>query len=60
MIKKIVAIDKDSRDQFGWSVAMSGDGTKVIVGADNQDPDSLNDAGSAYIYELEPEPEPGY
>ena len=36
-------------DQFGWSVAMSTDGTKVIVGAKYEDTGG-GDAGSAYIY----------
>jgi hypothetical protein len=52
---KIVASDKEQDDRFGYSVAMSGDGTKVIVGAYQEDHDlaggaTLTDAGSAYIF----------
>ena len=51
METKIVASDKAADDRFGWSVAMSGDGEKVIVGAQSEDPDTITDAGSAYIYD---------
>ena len=37
-----------SGDQFGWSVAISGD--YAIVGASADDPSGVTDAGSAYIY----------
>jgi hypothetical protein len=52
---KIVALDKEQEDYFGYSVAMSGDGNKVIVGAyleddDLNDQNSRSNAGSAYIY----------
>tara|TARA_Y100000389_G_scaffold195548_1_gene227117 strand:+ start:719 stop:3955 length:3237 start_codon:yes stop_codon:yes gene_type:complete len=49
---KIVASDKESSDYFGASVAISGDGTKVIVGASYEDPGGISNAGSAYIYEI--------
>ena len=35
-------------DEFGWSVAISGD--YAIVGAFADDPSGIGDAGSAYIY----------
>jgi len=52
-----MASDRDSYDYFGTSVAMNGDGTKVIVGAKGEDHDvnggaQLESAGSAYIHEL--------
>ena len=47
---KIVAPDKQQADRYGVSVGMSGNGTKVIVGAYIEDPDNLSSAGSAYIY----------
>ena len=52
---KIVASDREANDGLGHSIAMSGDGTKVIVGAPYEDHDKvggnyINGAGSAYIY----------
>jgi hypothetical protein len=47
---KIVASDKASSDYFGKDVSISGDGTKVIVGAEKEDAGSTTDAGSAYIF----------
>ena len=54
---KIVAYDSAAYDFFGKSVAMNSDGTKVIVGAFEEDHDvagktEIGSAGSAYIYEL--------
>jgi hypothetical protein len=48
--QKIQASDKQADDYFGQSVSMSGDGTKVIVGADREDTGATN-AGAAYIFE---------
>ena len=47
---KLTASDAASGDIFGQSVAMSGDGNKVIVGAPEDDDNSQDDSGSAYIY----------
>jgi hypothetical protein len=52
-MQKIVASDRGSGDQFGWSVAISGD--YAIVGANLEDHNetggsTLNNAGSAYIF----------
>ncbi len=52
--QKIVAGDRAVSDQFGWSVAISGD--RAIVGAYEEDHDAsgggtLTNAGSAYIFE---------
>jgi len=43
---KLVPADNDTGDQFGISVAISGD---VIVGAHNDDDDG-NNSGSAYVF----------
>lgn len=53
LVKKITAPVRNVADQFGSSVSISGD--YIIVGAFNEDEDadelnSLNDAGSAYIF----------
>ena len=45
--KKIQASDAESNDNFGWSVAISGD--YVIVGAYREDTGG-SEAGSAYIF----------
>jgi len=47
-VAKIQASDKQGGDQFGWSVAISGD--RAIVGAYNEDTGGT-DAGAAYIFE---------
>ena len=47
---KISASDKAASDEFGWSVSMSSDGTRVVVGAHYADPDGLSQAGAAYIF----------
>ncbi|MEQ8624915.1 MAG: T9SS type A sorting domain-containing protein [Vicingaceae bacterium] len=52
-VQKIVASDRGASDNFGFSVAISGD--VAIVGAFGEDQDttggnSLNNAGSAYIF----------
>jgi len=57
-VQKIVASDRDAYDTFGKSVSISG--TVAIVGAsyENEDASGVNsmaDAGSAYIWKLEPE-----
>ena len=46
---KLVASDPAENDQFGWSVAISGDGLTAVVGANLDDSPAVN-AGSAYIY----------
>jgi hypothetical protein len=46
---KLQASDIELNDRFGYSVSMSGDGTKVIMGAYYEDTDGT-DAGAAYIF----------
>ena len=53
-VQKIVASDRESGDQFGWSVSLSGN--YAIVGAFEEDHDAsgsntASSAGSAYIFE---------
>jgi hypothetical protein len=47
---KLVASDRDTSDNFGWSVSISGD--YAVIGACNDDADnnSVSSAGSAYIF----------
>jgi len=51
---KIVAEDGDARDEFGYSVALSADGTTALIGAPgDEDPNgstASEAAGSAYIF----------
>jgi len=48
---KIVASDADGSDRFGYSVACNE--SKIIVGAYNEDPNGIGDAGSVYVYDLD-------
>ena len=48
--RKIKAYDHQTGDRFGNSVAMSGDGGRVIIGALYESAQGLN-AGAAYIYD---------
>jgi hypothetical protein len=47
---KLVASDKAIYDNFGWSVSINADGTKVIISAYAADPGGISDAGAAYIF----------
>ena len=48
--KKLTASDGVSGSSFGCSVAISGDGTKVIVGAGGQPIGANARQGAAYVY----------
>jgi hypothetical protein len=49
--QKIQASDKQGNDEFGKSVAISGDGNTAIVGARLEDTGvTIGDAGAAYIF----------
>jgi hypothetical protein len=52
-VAKLVAADGDTQvgDNFGSSVAVSGDGTTAIVGAERDDTPGGENAGSAYVFE---------
>lgn len=47
-VARLIGSDTVANDQFGWSVAVSGD--RVIAGA-HHDEDGLNDSGSAYLFQ---------
>jgi hypothetical protein len=46
-VAKIIALDDDANDYFGWSVSISGD--TVVVGAPYND-DVYGGSGSAYVF----------
>ncbi len=46
---KLVASDAMAGDYFGWSVSISGDGSKAIIGGYKGDGNAV-DSGSAYIF----------
>lgn len=48
--RQFIASDGASGDQFGYSVAVSADGSTVVVGADTDDVGSNANQGSAYVY----------
>ncbi|MEF8855507.1 MAG: hypothetical protein V5A24_08470 [Haloarculaceae archaeon] len=47
---KLVADDGDDQDRFGWSVAVSGDGSTAIIGARTDEDPKGEEAGSAYVF----------
>lgn len=47
---KLTPDDGDSEDIFGWSVAVSGDGTTALVGAQTDEDPNGDSAGSAYVF----------
>ena len=47
---KLTASDKAASDEFGYSIALSGDGNTCAVGAVGADPLGLGNAGAAYIF----------
>jgi hypothetical protein len=47
---KLTASDAAAGDQFGWSVALSGDGNTALIGANLEDPGGISDAGSVYVF----------
>jgi hypothetical protein len=46
---KLVAGDKVQSDALGYSVSMSSDGSRAVVGAIYADPDGTSYAGAAYV-----------
>jgi len=47
---KLSASDGDSDDDFGWSVAMAGEGSTALVGAIGDEDPNGTAAGSAYVF----------
>ena len=48
-VKKLIASDAEARDNFGGSVAISGD--TALVGADREDAEFLANTGAAYLFQ---------
>jgi hypothetical protein len=48
---KLTADDGDDEDNFGKAVAITGDGSTTIVGADGDEDPNGEGAGSAYVFE---------
>lgn len=47
---KLIPSDLATADNFGTSVAISGDGLKVVIGAPFQNPSAIADAGCVYVF----------
>lgn len=47
---KLLASDKADYDLFGYAVALSGDGTIALVGAQQHDDGGMIDNGAAYVF----------
>lgn len=47
---RLVAVDGGTSDNFGYSVALSGDGTRALVGAPADDVGINGNQGSAYLF----------
>jgi hypothetical protein len=47
---KLTASDKETGGQFGHSVAISGDGTRIVVGAPTTDASNISNSGCIYIF----------
>ena len=47
---ELTASDGAAGDEFGWSVALSGDGTTALVGADAKSISGHGDQGAAYVF----------
>jgi hypothetical protein len=48
--QKLAASDGDRRDSFGFSVAVSSDGTTALIGADEDVDPNGKDTGSVYVF----------
>jgi len=46
---EVPGIDSDAR--FGQSVSQSGNGRMILIGASNDDSDTVNDSGSVYVFD---------
>jgi hypothetical protein len=49
--EKVTASNGATGDQFGYSVAISDDGNRLVVGAQGKDISGTNDVGGIYFYE---------
>ncbi|WP_246391658.1 FG-GAP repeat protein [Halosimplex pelagicum] len=48
---KLIAEDGDAKDHFGISVALSGDGSRALLGAENKYSSKTTNAGAAYVFD---------
>ena len=48
--QKLTASDAATNDAFGASVSISSDGSIALIGAYQEDPSNISNAGSCYIY----------
>ncbi|MFO0578058.1 MAG: hypothetical protein U1A78_28960 [Polyangia bacterium] len=48
--QKLLASDKAAHEAFGWSVALSGDGSTALVGADGESDGGTLANGAAYVF----------
>jgi hypothetical protein len=49
---KITGNDAGGFDGFGFSVSLNSIGNVALIGASNEDPNEVNNAGSAYIFNI--------
>ena len=47
---ELSAGDKSPGDTFGYSLSITADGSRAAVGAPNQDPSGISNAGAVYIF----------
>lgn len=52
---KLTAENGLPKDRFGWSVALSGDGSTALVGAPGNNHPDVENPGSAHVFERSPE-----
>jgi len=49
---KIVPSDSEMEARFGWSTSMNGTGTRLVVGASEDNATGGTDSGAAYVFSL--------
>jgi hypothetical protein len=49
---KLTAANKATGDLFGWSVAISGDASTIVIGSTYADPNAVSDSGAAYVFAM--------
>ena len=47
---KLAASDRVSNDISGYAVAISADGSRVVMGSPQSDPDSVSNSGAVYVF----------
>lgn len=51
--RKLIASDRAANDNFGYSVAITADGSRVIIGAPNADESMSTNSGAVYVFRRE-------